>query len=100
MTSVKEIPYFVSDKFLRTYYRDRYQLSQVERMVENAYENYLFNECQSQLSYKKTLQKKVASNRINEDERTRLRTLLNSYSATRCDELDDLFPKRRKKKKN
>merc|ERR1712194_25803 len=52
LTTVKEIPYYVSDKFLRTYYRDRYQLSQVERMVENAYEQYLVKECQTQKEYK------------------------------------------------
>jgi len=36
--SVPDIPYFVQDKFLRSIYRDPYQLAQVERMVERSYE--------------------------------------------------------------
>lgn len=55
LTKVKDIPYFVDNKFLRTLYRDRYQLAQVERMVEGAYENYLVDECNIQRRYKKNL---------------------------------------------
>lgn len=96
LTSVKDIPYFVSDKFLRTYHRDRYQLSQVERMVENAYEQYLYRECQNQLQHRKTLYRKA---KILKDyrEKEKTRKLADEYVASRCDELDDLFPNRRKK---
>jgi len=56
LTTVKDIPYFVTDKFMRTYYRDRYQLAQVERLVERTYNQYLLDECKAQRKYKKQLQ--------------------------------------------
>ena len=117
LTSVKDIPYFVSDSFLRTFYRDRYQLSQVERMVESAYENYLYKECQIQSKYKSTLQQKAmalaqqqektarttttttTSATVTDEERNRAERLANEFVLTRCLELDEFFPNRRKKQK-
>lgn len=96
LSKVKEIPYFVTDKFVRTYYRDRYQLSQVEHMVERAYENYLVNECNAQRDYKKRLWTK-AQNEPVVDEKTRKVKLANEFELSRCDELADLFPERHKR---
>ena len=45
LTNVKGIPFFVDDKFLKSFYRNRHQLGQVEQMVERAYEDYLVTEC-------------------------------------------------------
>merc|ERR1719296_146502 len=56
LTKVKDIPYYVSDQFLRTVARDRYQLSQVERMVERSYQTYLHDECKNQKAYKRKLE--------------------------------------------
>jgi len=96
LSSVKEIPYFVSDKFMRTYNRDRYQLSQVERMVERAYETYLVNECDSQNRYQKSLQKKAVLEK-NPAEREKKKQKADSFTLTRCTELNDLFPHMMKK---
>ena len=56
LTPVNDIQYFVSDQFLRTIYRHRYQLSQVERMVERSYKNYLMDECRIQKNYLQKLE--------------------------------------------
>jgi Domain of unknown function (DUF1977) len=96
LSKVKEIPYFVTDKFMRTYYRDRYQLSQVEHMVERAYENYLVNECKAQREYRKRLFAKAQSEQI-EEEKTRKLKLAKEFDLSRCDELIDLFPERHKR---
>lgn len=90
---MKDIPYFVSDRFLRTYYRDRYQLAQVERMVEQSYEQYLVNECKSQFNYKKKLQAQAAA--ADASERDRKVQAADAFELSRCVELDDLFPKKR-----
>jgi len=93
LTNVKDIPYFVSDKFLRTYYRDKYQLSQVERMVENAYENYLDHECKKQKVYKKQLEKEANKPKLTHVERTRRLRQAQEYELSRCQEHEDLFPR-------
>lgn len=90
LTGVKDIPYYVNDKFLRTYYRDRYQLSQVERMVENAYQEYLVEECTSQQKYKTQLDKEAKTHRDD----ARMQQRAQNFELTRCQELDELFPKR------
>lgn len=90
LTGVKDIPYYVTDKFLRTYYRDRYQLSQVERMVEGAYEEYLVEECTSQQKYQTQLQKEARKNK----EDTRLQNRAQNFELSRCQELEELFPRR------
>uniref|UniRef100_A0A7S3DTG2 J domain-containing protein n=1 Tax=Entomoneis paludosa TaxID=265537 RepID=A0A7S3DTG2_9STRA len=97
LTQVKEIPYFVSDKFLRTFYRDRYQLAQVERMVEKSYEQYLVDECDSQNRYKKSLQRKAALEK-DPAEKAKKSQKANEFGLARCVELDDLFPNRPKKR--
>jgi DnaJ-domain-containing protein 1 len=97
LTQVKEIPYFVTDKFLRTYYRDRYQLSQVERMVERAYEHYLVNACQHQQEVKKKKYRQARAEKDEEKQATRLK-LAEEYELSRCAELADLFPDRQQQR--
>jgi hypothetical protein len=95
ITSVKDIPYYVSDQFLRTIARDRYQLSQVERMVERSYEAYLVEECKNQKLYKRRLEKRASSTHrtLKEDERIVLKKKAEEFELSRCMELEDLFPK-------
>lgn len=76
---------------MRTYYRDRYQLTQVEFMVERAYENYLIQECRAQRDYKNRL-RTVAEREAIEEERTRQLKVADEFELSRCDELFDLFP--------
>jgi Domain of unknown function (DUF1977) len=92
LTAVKEIPYFVSDQFMRTYYRDRYQLAQVERMVEKAYEKYLLDECNSQQDYKRRLDRAARTEKDPEVAARKLKAAA-EYRTGRCIELDDLFPR-------
>jgi len=94
LSKVKDIPYYVSDRFLRTYYRDRYQLGQVERMVEKAYEQYLFDECSKQTNYKSGLEKQARKEKDPEKQQLQARRAA-EFELTRCVELDDLFPDRR-----
>jgi Domain of unknown function (DUF1977) len=98
LSKVKEIPYFVSDKFVRVLYRDRYQLSKVEHMVERAYENFLVNECKAQQEYKKRLYQKARKKELKEEERIRQLKFASEYELSRCEELADLFPDNRKKR--
>lgn len=93
LTNVKDIPYYVSNKFLRTYHRDRYQLAQVERMVEKAYENYLVKECNGQRKYKKELIAEASKKPTLEEQET-ARVIANKFDLSRCVELNDLFPLR------
>lgn len=95
LTKVKEIPYFVTEKFLRIFTRDRYQLSQVEHLVERAYENYLVRECKEQKEYKKRLLTRAEKENI-EEEKQRLLKLANEFELSRCEELMDLFPSKQK----
>jgi hypothetical protein len=90
LTKVKEIPYYVANSFMRTYHRDRYQLAQVERMVQDAYENYLVGECNKQKSYRRSLVTE-AKKRTNVEERGRAMRQANEFELTRCDEYSDLF---------
>lgn len=96
LSKVKDIPYFVTDKFLRTYHRDRYQLSQVEHMVERAYENYLVYECKAQREYKKRLWTKAQTEQLEEEKAQKLK-LAKEFELSRCDELADFFPARHKR---
>lgn len=98
LTKVKEIPYFVSDRFLKTYYRDRYQLGQVERMVEKAYEQYLTDECKKQSNYKHSLQRKAKQEKDPAVQQSKAEQAA-AFDLTRCVELEDLFPDRRKQEK-
>jgi len=94
LTEVKDIPYFVTDRFLQTYHRNRYQLGQVEVMVERAYEQYLVAECKNQVNYKRQLEA-TATKEADEEERSRKLERAKSFDLTRCVELDELFPRRK-----
>ena len=94
LSAVKEIPYFVSDKFLRTYYRDRFQLGRVEHMVERAYEQYLVDECVKQKNYKQRLQKNAAKSSSEEEKARRLKHA-DEFELSRCQELSELYPHRK-----
>jgi hypothetical protein len=98
LSKVKEIPYFVSDRFLRTFNRDRYQLGQVERMVERAYEKYLVDECNKQTDYKSSLMRKAIKESSAEKQEVMHKRAL-EFELTRCTELQDLFPNHRKEKR-
>lgn len=92
ITTVKEIPYFVTDKFMRTYARDRFQLSRVEQMVEQNYKEYLGSECKNQQRYKASLQREAARHSgQTEEERVRRLRKADEFELSRCIELDDLF---------
>lgn len=93
LTAVKDIPYFVDTKFMRTLYRDRYQLAQVERMVERAYENYLVDECNNQRRHKKSLLKE-AQDKATEEEIEVARRTAEKFELFRCVELNEIFPLR------
>ncbi len=92
LSTVKEIPYFVTNNFLRTYARDRYQLGQVERMVEKSYKTYLVNECKNQKNYKAQLQN-VAKTRkgLTAEDRARQLKKAEQFELSRCTEFNELF---------
>jgi len=95
LTKVKDIPYFVTEQFMRTYHRDRFQLAQVERMVERSYEEYLVKECNAQRKFKTDLEYKATyGHHPNLSQKDRERELMKAkeFQLTRCIELDDLFP--------
>ena len=92
LTTVKEIPYFVTNNFLRTYARDRYQLGQVERMVEKSYKTYLSNECNNQKNYKLQLQNQARTRKgLTQEDRERQLKKAEQFELSRCIELDELF---------
>jgi len=92
LSKVKDIPYFVTDKFMRSYYRDRYQLAQVERMVERSYHQYLATECRNQRLYQKQLERDAM--KMPADKREKSLEKAKEFELTRCIELQDLFPQR------
>jgi hypothetical protein len=83
----------VDNKFVKTLYRDRYQLAQVERMVENAYENYLVDECNNQRRHKKKMIAE-ASQKPTVEEKELAKIKAQQFELTRCVELNELFPLR------
>ena len=93
ITKVKDIPYYVSDKFLRTYARNRYQLGQVEQMVETSYRNYLISECKNQKLYKAQLQRDAnrQTSSTSDVERKRKLKKANEFELPRCVEYEELF---------
>lgn len=95
ITTVKDIPFFVTDKFMRTYARDRYQLAQVERMVERDYKEYLVKECKGQQRHLQKMEKDLEKNRRNLSDAERERTLkkVREYELTRCAELQQHYGK-------
>lgn len=93
VTTVRDIPYFVTDKFLRTIQRDQFQLGQVERMVEKSYRTYLVNECKNQQHYKRQLERGAREKRgVTEEERNRLLRRAQEFELSRCIEFENLFP--------
>lgn len=97
LSKVKEIPYFVSDQFKRKYAKNPYQLGQVERMVEHAYEDYLVTECKAQTQFKTSLEKEARRLKDPVAQEQQMRKAA-EFDLSRCTELDDLFPYRRKQK--
>ena len=92
VTSVRDIPFFVTDKFLRIYARDRYQLSQVERMVEKSYKNYLIHECNNQKIYKANLERSAKDRHgMTQVDRDRQLKKAQEFELSRCIELEELF---------
>jgi len=94
LTTVQDIPFFVTPQFMRTYARDRYQRAQVERMVEKSYKQYLVKECESQTRHKQSMKKNVDRTRnLSEEERKRQLKRVNEFELTRCVELKELYGK-------
>ncbi len=91
MTTVKDIPFFVTDKFLRTYATNKYQLTQVERMVEQSYKGYLVKECKNQKSYKQSLEKSARGRGMSDTERDKMLKKSQEFELSRCIELKELF---------
>lgn len=94
LTSVKDIQYFVTNQFLRTYHRDRYQLAQVERMVEQSFESFLVDQCKKQKTYKDRLYKSAQQEK-DSTEKAKKHKLAEEYVLGRCIELEELFPSRK-----
>ena len=102
LTRVKDIPYYVNDKFVRLYARDRYQLSQVERLVERNYEKYLQSECKAQMKYRDKLINRGKfdySSNLSAKEKEEALKEAEEFKLSRCIELDELFPSGSKKKR-
>ena len=77
---------------MRTYARDKFQLSHVERMVEKSYKNYLMNECKNQQMYKLSLEKAASSrNGMTQVDRERQLKKAQEFELSRCIELESLF---------
>lgn len=94
LIEVKGIPYFVDDGFMKTIYRNRYKIAQVERMVQTAYEGYLVDECKNQEKYKTGLLAE-ANRKGSLEEIKAARKAAQQFELSRCDELSDLFPHRK-----
>lgn len=92
---VRDIPYFVTDNFLRSYYRNRSQLGRVERMVELAYEQFLLDECVKQQNYKKRLLQNASKLQSGEEKNRKLQQA-DAFELSRCLELTELYPQRKK----
>ncbi|GMH88709.1 hypothetical protein TrVE_jg991 [Triparma verrucosa] len=88
---VKDIPYFVSDKFMRTTIRDPYKVSQVERLVEKSYDQFLQNECRAQRKHQRQLQQRAASFRGDQRKRASMQADADAFELSRCQEHKDLF---------
>jgi hypothetical protein len=99
LTNVKGIPFFVDDKFLKSFYRNRHQLGQVEQMVERAYEDYLVTECKTQLEYKRQLEANAANQQqhgASEEAKRKAQERAAAFALSRCEELEDFFPRRKR----
>lgn len=67
-------------------------------MVERAYEQYLFDECSKQSTYKASLEKAARKEKDAARQQLQMRRAA-EFELSRCTELDDLFPNRQKAKK-
>jgi len=73
-------------------------------MVEHAYEQYLVDECRNQIMHKRKLEadanqplpKSQQDSETAKEERAQKIELAKNYELTRCSELEDLFPKRKR----
>ncbi|GMI03409.1 hypothetical protein TrLO_g3012 [Triparma laevis f. longispina] len=88
---VKDIPYYVSDKFMRTTIRDPYKVAQVERLVEKSYDQFLQNECRAQRKHQRQLQQRAAAFRGDPRKRASMLKDAEGYELSRCEEHKDLF---------
>jgi len=93
LSKVKDIPYFVTDQFMRTFAHDRYQLGRVERLVEQTYKNYLIEECHNQQTYKNELHDVARRNELLPKERKKILEKVRDFELSRCVEFNELFPK-------
>jgi Domain of unknown function (DUF1977) len=94
---VRDIPYFVTDSFRRSYLNDKYNRKKVELMVEGAYEHFLTNECQKQKNYKQRAL--VNAQRVTDPkERLRQSKLADDVPLNRCTERDEFFPQQQRKR--
>jgi len=91
-TEAKEIPYFVTDQFIRTFTRNRYHLGRVERLVEQKYKNYLIEECRNQQTYKNELHDVVRRNKLMPEERKKILEKARDFELSQCVEFHELFP--------
>lgn len=100
LTKVKNIPFYVDDRFMHSFYRNRHQLGQVEQMVQNAYEDYLVKECKTQLEYKKQLaasaNQQQQQHGVSEEAKRKAQERAAAFALSRCEELEDLFPQRKR----
>ncbi|GAX15361.1 DnaJ homolog subfamily B member 12 [Fistulifera solaris] len=95
-TKVRDIPFYVTTNFARTYAQNNYQLRRVEQMVEVAYEQYLIEECTKQRNYKKRLQLNANTLKMaSEEEKARKIKQADEFELSRCLELGDLYPHRK-----
>ena len=93
-SGVKDIPYFVQDKFLRSINRDPYQLRQVEGMVEKSYEIFLQNKCKEEKSTKRKMLSRAEKIRTSEEDRNREVKKAREARMVRCEEHRSLFGSR------
>jgi hypothetical protein len=95
-TKVRDIPFYVTTNFARTYAQNNYQLRRVEQMVEVAYEQYLIEECTKQRNYKKRLQVNANTLKmVSEEDKARKIKQADEFELSRCLELGDLYPHRK-----
>lgn len=96
LSQVKDIPYYVSDKFLYTSARNRHLLVKVEHEVQQAYANYLERECNKENTHQKNLLY-LARTEHSADEKEKKMKRAQEFRMSRCNELSDLFPSRKNK---
>lgn len=94
-TKVRDIPFYVTTNFVRTYAQNHHQMRRVEQMVESAYEQYLIEECTKQRNYKRKLQINANNMQAPPEEKARKMKQATEFELSRCLELTDLYPHRK-----